>query len=277
MDRVQAFRPERLLALDIETVPDRERLPSDWGTKFPKPIHHAIACISFVEAEIAIDPDGCERTTVTACRSGGEADWDEKRLLQQFWRFFAGTPTRIVGWNTRGFDVPVLLQRSLVHGISAEAWFRSGSRFDGYSYRYADTWHADLMDVLSDYGACARLTLDEAAAALGFAGKIGGHGSEVEAMMAAGNIEIIRRYCECDALNTYCLYLRHGLLTGRMRRADHDAALDDLVGYLDRERGGRPHFGEFLTGWKSVASEAGMMQIADPSLRVDAAASSAHS
>ncbi len=250
----QAARPERLLALDLETVPDRDRLPSEWGQKFPKPIHHRIVCVSFVEAEITLDGDGCERATIKTCRSGGELDWDERRLLEEFWRYFARHPTRIVGWNTRGFDVPVLLQRSLVHGVSAVAWFRSGSRFDGYGYRYSDMWHADIMDVMSDYGACAKLSLDEAASAIGLPGKIGGHGAEVEAMMVAGEIEQIRRYCECDGLNTYGLYLRHGLLTGRMTRAGHDAAVADLAEYLDRERAAHPHFGEFLNGWKSVPS-----------------------
>lgn len=248
----QGARPERLLALDIETVPDRERLPPAWKDKFPKPIHHRIACISFVEAEIEIDQEGCERTTVTSCRSGGEVGWSEPEILRAFWSFFARRPTRIVGWNTRSFDMPVILQRSLVHAIPATAWFRSGSRYDGYGYRYSDTWHADLMDTMSDYGACQKLSLDEAASAIGLPGKIGGHGSEVEAMVQAGEVEQVRRYCECDTLNLYGLYVRHGVLTGRMTRDGHDAAVDDLAGYLDREQSARPHMGEFRDGWRVV-------------------------
>lgn len=247
-----AFRPERLLALDIETVPDRERLPPDWGTKFPKCMFHRIACISFVEARIAYEADGSERYAVTACRSGGEADWDERRLLEQFWRFFAQHPTRVVGWNTRGFDLPVLLQRSLLHGLSAAPWFRAGSRHEGYTYRYADRWHADLMDQLADYGACTKLGLDEAARACGLPGKGGGHGSEVEGMVAAGEVEAVRRYCEGDTLNLYGLYLRHGLLTGRTSRSGYDAAIASLAAYLDREGCGRLHLGAFLSAWREA-------------------------
>lgn len=245
--------PERLLALDIETVPDRERLPPDWGAKFPKPIHHRIVCISYVEAEIEHDGDGGERHAITACRSGGDADWDEARLLSAFWSFFARRPTRVVGWNTRGFDVPTLLQRSLVHGLSAAPWFCAASRFEGYRYRYGEGWHCDLMDQLADYGACAKLSLDDAAAATGLPGKLGGHGSEVEAMVMAGGIESVRAYCEADCLNLYGLYLRHGLLTGRMGRTGHAAAVDDLAGYLAAEGADRPYLRQFLDRWRRAS------------------------
>lgn len=46
--------PERLICLDIETVPDRARLPPSQEGKFPKPVFHRIACISYVEAAIAV-------------------------------------------------------------------------------------------------------------------------------------------------------------------------------------------------------------------------------
>lgn len=249
-------RPERLVVLDTETTPDRERIPASQAAKFPKTLYHRISCISFVEAEITLDPDGGERYAITACRSGGEADWDERRLLEQFWRYFAQRPTRASGWNTRGFDIPVILQRSLLHRVPATPWFGGGSSRDGYRHRFSDTWHADLMDLLADHGACAKLSLDEAAAACGFPGKMVAHGSEIEALVAAGRIDEVRHYCEIDTLNTYGLYLRYALLTGRTTRAGHDAAIHDFAGYLDRERAPRPHLGLFLDRWRKIEEQA---------------------
>ncbi len=247
-------RPDRLLVLDIETTPDRERLPADHGSRFPKPIYHRIACLSFVEATITIDADGGERYALTSCRSGGEADWDERRILAAFWSFFARRPTRVCGWNSRAFDMPVILQRSMLHGLAAAPWFRAGPRLEGYGYRYSDAWHCDLMDVIADHGACAKLGLDEAAAACGLPGKMVSHGSEVETLVAAGRIAEVRAYCEVDTLNTYGLYLRHALLTGRTSQQGHAEAVASLVSYLDRERGGRPHLGAFQDRWSEATA-----------------------
>ncbi len=47
-------------------------------------------------------------------------------------------------WNGRGFDLPVLRLRAMVHGLSAEGWFRGDSKWDGYAQRYAPDWHCEL-------------------------------------------------------------------------------------------------------------------------------------
>lgn len=240
---------ERLVCLDIETVPDRSRLPGDWAGGFPKTLHHRVVCVSVVEADIAVDADGHERYAFAACRTGGEAGWDEARLLKAFWSYFAGRPTRLVTWNGRSFDLPVLVQRTMVHGLVARGFFDAASRFDSFSYRFATERHCDVMDALADHGASARLGLDETAAAVGLPGKIGGHGSEVEAMVEAGEERKVRDYCESDVLNLFGVYARYRLLTGRTTMDGYRAALDGMAAYLDRERGSRPHLGEFLDRW----------------------------
>lgn len=112
--------PTALLALDIETVPDAGLIPPDWPSdRFPKCAWHRIVAVSFVTADIARDRDGTETYSVTACRSGGEAGWDERRLLKAFWRFFEAGSYRVVTWNGRAFDMPVLLARSMMHGVEA--------------------------------------------------------------------------------------------------------------------------------------------------------------
>ena len=82
--------------------------------------------------------------------------------------------------------------------------------------RFAPDWHCDLMDQLSDYRACASRSLDDIALPVGLPGKIGGHGSEVEAMVRQGEIDNVRAYCEGDCLNLFVLYVRWALLSGRI-------------------------------------------------------------
>jgi predicted PolB exonuclease-like 3'-5' exonuclease len=89
------------------------------------------------------------------------------------------------------------------------------------------------------------------ALALGLPGKIGGHGSEVEAMVRRGEIDNVRAYCEADCLNLFALYVRWALLSGRTDLTGHNAAFESLVDCLESERALRSHFGEFLDTWRA--------------------------
>ena len=108
------------------------------------------------------------------------------------------------------------------------------------------------MEQLSDYKACASMSLDDVALALGLPGKIGGHGSEVEAMVHRGEIDNVRAYYEGDCLNLFILYVRWALLSGRIDRAGHNASLQSLIECLESERDARSHFGTFLDRWRAT-------------------------
>ncbi|MWV24675.1 3'-5' exonuclease [Methylobacterium sp. 2A] len=253
-----AEAPDTLLCLDIETVADTD-MPVVDPDRFPKPCWHRIVAISYVEARIAVDPaTGHERYLVRQCRSGGNEDWDERRLLTAFWKFFAAGRYRIVTWNGRSFDVPVLQARALIHGIPVQAWYCRGDRWNGYGSRYAPDWHTDLMDVLSGFGASPRMGLDECAVALGLPGKAGEHGAHVADQIARGDLAGVRAYCETDTLNSMALYVRHALLCGKTDAEGHDASLRSLVDYLAAEGRTRPHLRAFLDRWMSSSRPAPM-------------------
>lgn len=253
---------DSIICLDIETVPDRSLIP-DWDDgKFPpKIIWHQVVAISFVAARIEYDKGLPTRYAVECCRSGGDADWDERRLLSKFWQYFGEHTPRAVTWNGKGFDLPVLKARALMHGISAQSWFQQGTKWDSYMQRFAPDWHCDLMEQLSDYKACTPMKLEDIALAVGLPGKIGGHGSEVEAMVKRGEIDNVRAYCEGDCLNLFVLYVRWALLTGRIDQAGHDASLQSLIDCLESERDARPHFGEFLDRWRATCRPAPMFVV----------------
>jgi predicted PolB exonuclease-like 3'-5' exonuclease len=229
-------------------------VPPDWEDKMPKPLWNRVVCISFVEARIARDAaTGLETYQVERVASGGEADWDEQRLLAGFWRFFAENRFRVVTWNGRSFDIPVLLSRAFLHGIPTGAWHRRGGRWDGYTRRYSDEFHADIMDFLSGHGATTRMKLDETATAIGLPGKMGEHGSNVAGLIQRGDVEHVRSYCELDCLNTMGCWARFALLSGRCNHAGYDATVASMVEYLERERLLRPHLGAFLDAWQRPA------------------------
>ena len=63
---------DRLLCLDIETVPDKQLIPADWPKDqfVPNPIWHQVVAVSFVEARIERDPADA---TATGSRAAAPA------------------------------------------------------------------------------------------------------------------------------------------------------------------------------------------------------------
>jgi hypothetical protein len=53
-------------------------------------IWHRVVAISFVQARIEKRSDGSELYVVECCRTGRQADWDERRILTKFWEYFGG-------------------------------------------------------------------------------------------------------------------------------------------------------------------------------------------
>lgn len=214
-----------ILVFDIETIPDvktgRRLYPelkdlsgddaltalialrqAEAGNDFMRLPLHKIACLSFLwveNGEFSLHSLALDRLT--------EAD-----ILRKFFRAFAKKPV-LVSWNGSGFDVPVLLYRALHHKISAPALFNSANKPD-YLYRYGEM-HVDLMDKMSLYNGYSKQKLDTIAALCGFAGKGEIDGSQVVPMVQSGDWQKLTTYCESDVLNTWLIYLRWLILTGK--------------------------------------------------------------
>lgn len=263
---------QNLFVFDIETVPDTDSAPNltgvtdpdvaarraaieqyhlditDGKNAFPRQPFHKVVAISFLEAEIERD-GGQEAYILKDLRTGGEAGYDEKQLLLGFFTYLERLRPRLVSFNGRTFDLPVLKYRAMVHGISAPWLHKSGDKWNSYGYRYATDWHCDLLDVLSDFGASARVKLNEVCAAFGFPGKVGIDGSKVADLIDAGEIDAVRHYCETDVVNTYLTYLRWQLHAGTLSKAGYNAAIADIVSFIDAEKEKRPYLGEFIEAW----------------------------
>ena len=82
------------------------------------------------------------------------------------------------------------------------------------------TAHLDLQDVLTNHGA-ARCNggLNLVAQLLGKPGKMGLTGDKVQEQWDAGHKMAISDYCRCDVLDTYFVFLRTQVLTGRIYAA----------------------------------------------------------
>jgi DNA polymerase elongation subunit (family B) len=122
---------------------------------------------------------------------------NEAELLRAFWALCSRAET-VVTFNGRGFDIPFLVTRSLIHGIPA--------RVDLLSQRYALRPHLDLFELLTQRGR-GPSKLDVVCWALGIESpKEVMDGSMVAPAYARGEIVKIAEYNAHDVRATAAIY-----------------------------------------------------------------------
>jgi 3'-5' exonuclease len=131
----------------------------------------------------------------------------EEHLLERFWSLVGPTDVdpsgpRIVTYNGRGYDGPVLCVRSAQLDIQPSRRFTDPAR--------ETASHCDLMDVMTFYGASRdRFSLDYWCRRFGVESpKAGIDGSQVGQAYADGRIEEIGAYCLRDVKATAELFQR---------------------------------------------------------------------
>lgn len=222
------------LVFDIETVPvqDKRELPSTVAETLVKfadykemetsavmgmsPFFGKVVSLAFGEGESDLSDQHVTALVVPPEGTDVDAfpDWmrpmTEADLLRAFW-VLAGAASNVVTYNGRGFDVPFLINRSLIHKIPA--------RVDLLSNRYSLRPHLDLLQILKHgaYGS-GPTTLDVVCWSLGIESPKGEmDGSMVAPAYGRGEIEEIARYNLADVRATTEVYqhVRDGLLRYR--------------------------------------------------------------
>lgn len=263
---------DRLFVFDIETVPDIDVVPNligrerndfqealndyhleltDGKSTFPRLPFHKVVAISFLEAKITRDSYG-EYYEIVDLRTGGTVESTEKELLQGFHQHLAKIKPRLVSYNGRGFDLPVLKYRAMKHGVAARWLYQSGDKWNSYNSRYSADWHCDLNDVLRDYGSSGPMKLNEICAILGLPGKCGTDGSQVSELYNTGKLQEIRDYCETDVLNTYLVYLAHMHHRGEISSTSCLQSGCEVENLLHESK--KSHLQDFLVQWREAIS-----------------------
>jgi predicted PolB exonuclease-like 3'-5' exonuclease len=250
-----------LLCLSVKTVPERDLIPKEWDqSRMPKPMYHKIVAIGILRAQIFGDGPGQEKLIVAECRTGGKPGLDEAGMITGFWKAFEAWRPRLVTFNGRGFALPVIQYRSMRHGLSSK-FFHAGDGKNSYTSRYAAHFHADIMDLLSDFGASERPALTDIARGLSLPARPEGM-AEPEALVKEGKIEEVRSMAEADAATIFLSYIRWRLFTGAMSAESHAEAAGSLRAKL-LERG--PANGQAVAGLLAYwQREAATKQKSDP-------------
>jgi predicted PolB exonuclease-like 3'-5' exonuclease len=253
-----------VIAFDIETIPDAVGLRTVYGmsadvadsdvveialqerrrnagTDFLQPYLHRVIAISCA----LFDRDGLKVWSL------GDESSSEKALITRFFDGINRLTPQLVSWNGSGFDLPVLVQRGFLNGVSAPKFWDQGEddrdfKWNNYIGRYHGR-HLDLMDVLALYQGRALAPLDNMARMAGFPGKLGMDGSAVYGAYQAGRLSEIRAYCETDAMNTLLLWLRFELHRGLLTEEAYEKELSRWQTTL--KSWPQKHWQDFMAAW----------------------------
>ncbi len=237
-----------ICVFDCETVPDVELVKSEFqisgnaydvsnkafqmqeeksGYSFlPIPFHQVVA----ISAVICDDYGKFEKVNSINGKN-------EEEMIKNFLDFIDKKQPKLVSFNGRAFDMPMLMIRAMKYNLSCLAYFEKENRelnknkWDNYRSRYSDRFHVDLMDHIGEFGAIRGLKLDLLCKMVGLPGKYDVHGDEVTELYYNNEIEKIKEYCESDVLNTYWLYLKYELLKGMISKEDY---MDNLFGFAEK-------------------------------------------
>ena len=266
---------QNLFIFDIETIPDlgaaRNLLDLPNGTtqelrdglvkyhldltdgknSFLRQPFHQVITISFLEAEIERDFNGQEIYHLLDIRSGADLLALEAELVKGFFSHLKKKFSRLVSFNGKNFDMPVLKYAAMKHEVDAAWLYKSGDKWNNYNQRYSLDWHCDLAEAFSDFGSSAKVKMNELCATFGLPGKLGVDGSQVMQMYDEGRLQEIRNYCETDVINTYLLYLVYQHHNGSISRDNLIKSKANLREFLQKNSATKPHFAEFLQAWKN--------------------------
>jgi predicted PolB exonuclease-like 3'-5' exonuclease len=172
-------------------------------------------------------------------------DFRPEEIVRKFWLGCARYRAKMVTFNGRGFDLPLLELAAFRWGFSAREHFQSSrNRFNGN--------HFDLLDWMSNFRAY-RLAggLNLLAKILGKPGKMDVDGDKVYEMHRAGLAREINDYCMFDTLDTYFVFLRSRVLTGDLTLDQERALEEDAREWLIGKAVDMPVLHKYLNAWQS--------------------------
>lgn len=226
------FTPEQ--AIDRAQAEARER-SRDGSDFLPVSFQYPVAvCVARVASDYHLQ-------SITALDS---PQFRPKEMVTQFWRGMTlYSRARLVTFNGRGFDLPLLELAAFRYGVSGRDYFQR-SRRDRYNS------HIDLMDWMSNYGAC-RLAggLNLLSKLLGKPGKMGVAGDQVYAMSQIGKKQEINDYCMCDVLDTYFVFLRCRVLCGELTLEQEQDLVHRAKEWITNKSEELPAFQQYVASW----------------------------
>jgi len=179
----------------------------------------------------------------------GAPDFRPSDIVEQFWlgvtdHFKRSTRTKLVTFNGRGFDLPLMELAAFRYRVTCGPAY-----FDRSRNRYNSN-HIDLLDWFTNLGACRLVGgLNVLSKILGKPGKMEMAGDQVYAMHQAGKIQDINDYCMFDTLDTYFVFLRTRVMIGEISGVQEEELVKQAHGWLASRTNELPALQKYLDNW----------------------------
>jgi 3'-5' exonuclease len=167
-----------------------------------------------------------------------------EEIVKKFWLGVGVYKAKLVTFNGRGFDMPLMEFAAFRQSLSLKDHLHSSrNRFGGGTL--------DLQEFFSNYNAC-RLPggLDVLAKMIGLPGKMDMAGDQVLELYRAGELQTINDYCLCDTLDTYFVFLRTRVLTGDLEPEEEGKLVAEGREFLESQVQEFPAVRNYLDAWK---------------------------
>lgn len=218
------------LVFDIETVPDVDLITRAYGfSGSPQDVVdqyiEKLGCGGFIPATLQMPIAICTMPVNSQGRQSGAMQ--NFATSAGFWKQLSSScpPARLVSYNGRRFDIPVLEMGAFRQCVPATQWFNPhGKSWEQSRNRYNINAHWDCMEFQTGFGAGpCNGGMHVLAIQCGVPGKIACAGGDVWEMYLAGDLQAIIDYCFCDVITTYLIYIRQLVLCGDLGELDEIA------------------------------------------------------
>ena len=186
-----------------------------------------------------------------------DTPWErqEKAILDGFFESVGKRKPQLVGYNSSQADVPILVQRAIVNGLSCPGFAtRPEKPWEGVDYFSTASEHnLDLAPLIGRYNQMP--SLNEMARLSGIPGKIDTSGSGVAELWLEGRTDEILAYNECDALTTHLVWARFAHFTGHLNEDEYRGEQNAVRELIEESIGqGKTHLQRFLDEWDRLAA-----------------------
>jgi predicted PolB exonuclease-like 3'-5' exonuclease len=259
----EAASPPAFLIIDTESVPDGKLLAR---------VKYADESLTPEEAVARAQAEARERSTtgsdflpvafqypVAVCvvRVGADFGLQQiacldapqfrpRKIVEQFWAGLARykDSVQLVTYNGRGFDLPLLELAAFRYGC------RCGPDYFERTRKRYSAGHTDLMEWFANYGAVRTAGgLNLLSKLLGNPGKMQVAGDQVYQMHREGKAQEISDYCMFDTLDTFFVFLRTQVMTGKVSLEQEHIAVLNAKEWLAAKVAELPALQRYLANW----------------------------